>query len=244
MAEVTDPELLSLLEMPQSQINKNVTLSDGQAGVGSNEAKTREAQFASTPQLRGLLRDLGRAQMFNQRLPTGRWKARMSEIGQEFPTDWQSNPQAIADYQAFMGLRQGMAKPVIALTAPAGTTTSSKEMDTPKELELALTSVPGPDKERGANEFLINRTGVAALDKLAFNSFMDRWRANFGSVYGKDKSGRTAQQAWQQYQATPQYRQTVATPLTQLIEQNRPRARSAPRRSTLPSGWGVEVVED
>lgn len=244
MAEITDPDILAILETPQSQINKSVTLSDGQSGIGSNEAKTREAQFASTPQLRGLLRDLGRAQLFNQRIPTGRWKARVSEIGQEFPTDWQSNPQAIADYQSFLGLRQGMAKPVIALTAPAGTTTSSKEMDTPKELELALTSVPGPEKEKGANEFLINRTGVAALDKLAFNSFMDKWRANFGSVYQKDRAGRTASEAWQQYQASPQYRQTVTTPLTQLIERNRSKVRAAPKRPTLPKGWGVEVVED
>ena len=241
MAEITDPEVLSMLEMPQSQINKSLTISDGQAGVGSQEAKTREAQFASTPQLRNLLRDLARAQTFNQRLPTGRWKARVNEMGQEFPPEWQNNPRAIADYQSFLGLRQGMAKPVISLTAPAGSTTSSKEMDTPKELELALTSVPGPDKERGANEFLINRTGVAALDKVAFNSFMDRWRADCGTVYAKDQQGRTAQSAWQEYQSSPKYRDTVTTPYTELLKRNMPKVRK-PRR--LPKGWGVEVVED
>lgn len=241
MAEITDPEVLSMLEMPQSQINKSLTISDGQAGVGSQEAKTREAQFASTPQLRNLLRDLARAQTFNQRLPTGRWKARVNEMVQEFPPEWQNNPQAIADYQSFLGLRQGMAKPVISLTAPAGSTTSSKEMDTPKELELALTSVPGPDKERGANEFLINRTGAAALDKVAFNAFMDRWRADRGSVYAKDKQGRTAQSAWQEYQRAPQYKKTVTTPYTEILRSNMPRAKKQPKK--LPKGWSVEVVE-
>lgn len=215
----------------------SLVMSDGQSGVGSNEAKTREAQFGSTPQLRGLLRDLGRAQVYNQRIPTGRWSARMNEVGQEFPPGWKS--ENVADYQSFMGLRQGMAKPVIAVTAPAGATTSSKEMDTPKELELALMSVPGPDKERGANEFLINRTGTAALDKLAFNSFMDKWRGSFGSVYQKDRRGRTASEAWQEYQKTPDYRRTVMTPLTRQIERHK-----APRKPLLPKGWGVEVVED
>lgn len=205
-----------------------VTLSEGKKGIGTNEAKTREAQFASTPQLRTLGRDLAAAQGFNLRIPTGRFAARVSEVGQQFPTSWQ--PQNIADYQSFMGLRQALAKPVIALTAPAGTTTSSKEMDTPRELELALTSVPGPDKERGANEYLINRTGRAVLDKIAFNAFTDRWRAKYGSVYDKDKSGRTAQQAFADYQTSPAYKRTVLTPFTKLIGNGGrpPRARPKP----------------
>ena len=229
--EVTDPnEMKSVLGVGgMNRLMKDVTMSDGQAGVGTNESKTREAQFTSTPQLRTLGRDLARAQYFNKRIPTGRFAATVNEGVQRFPPSWQSGN--IADYQSFMGLRQSLAKPVIGLTAPAGTTTSSKEMDTPKELELALTSVPGPDKEKGANEYLINRTGKAVLDKIAFNSFSDRWRAKYGTVYGKDASGRTMAKAFSDYQTSPTYKKTVMTPFTKLIQ-------GAPKKGN--GGWKVE----
>jgi len=55
------------------------------------------------------------------------------------------------------------------------------------------------------------------LDHVAFNAFSDRWRANHGSVYGKAKNGQTMQQAWQAYQNSPVYKQTVQTPYTQLL---------------------------
>jgi hypothetical protein len=216
--DVSDPnEMKAVLGTAgMNRLIKDVTVSEGQSGVGSNESKTREAQFSSTPQLRTLARDLARAQYFNQRIPTGRWAAAQANITGKLPPNWV--PENMADYQSFMGLRQGMAKPVIALTAPAGTTTSSKEMDTPKELELALTSVPGPDKEHGANQYLIDRTGRAVLDKMAFNAFSDRWRAKYGTVYGKDAGGRTMQKAFSDYQASPAYRKTVMTPFTRLIQ--------------------------
>lgn len=193
----------------------NITISEGRQGVGAQEAKTREAQFTSTPQLRQIARDLATANVFNQRIPTGRFAANVSGVQQQFPSNWQ--PKNIADYQSFMGLRQALTKPVISLTAPSGTNISSKEMDTPRELEMALMSVPGPDKERGANNYLINRAGKATLDKIAFNAFMDRWRANNGSAYGKAKNGQTATQAWASYQNSPQYKRTVLTPYTKLL---------------------------
>ena len=206
-----------------------LTLSEGKSGIGKNEAQTREAQFTSTPQLRTIGRDLAKAQEFNRRIPTGRFNAKINEMGQTFPQSWQ--PSNVADYQSFLGLRQGMAKPLISLTAPAGSTTSSKEMDTPKELELALTSIPGPEKERQANEYLINRAGRAVLDKIAFNAFTDRWRANHGSVYDKDKRGRTAQQAFAEYQTSPTYKKTVLTPYTSLLSGGgrAPKPKAAPK---------------
>lgn len=215
----------------------NVTVSEGSKGMGTNEAKTREAQFSSQPQLRQVGRDLATAMYFNDRIPTGRFAARVSEAGQQFPTGWQ--PQHIADYQSFMGLRQGMAKPLISLMAPAGTTTSSKEMDTPKELELALNSIPGPDKEKGANTFLIDRAGRAALDKMAFNAFTDRWRSRFGSVYAKDKSGRTATSAFDDYKKTPDYQRTVLTPFSQQVQQ---RVRAKRQQAGQPQTRGFKFL--
>jgi hypothetical protein len=217
MPRVADPALLALLETSQGSINKNVNVSEGpNGGVGPREAATREGMYTSTPQLRSMGRDLATAQMFNQRIPTGRFAARVSEAAQQFPSSWQ--PDNIADYQSFMGLRQSLTKPVISLTAPSGQATSSKEMDTPKELELAQTMIPGPEKEKGANEYLINRTGRALLDRLAFNAFTQRWQSKYGSAYGKSKAGQTAAQAWAAYQQTPAYKKTVLTPYTQLLQ--------------------------
>lgn len=230
--DVTDPQEMKKVLGVQGM--KSLVVSEGRAGMGTPEAKTQEAQFTATPQIRQTLRDLATAQVLNKRIPTGRFAARVNEAGQQFPSSWQ--PQNVADYQSFLGLRQGMAKPVIALSAPAGATTSSKEMDTPKELELALTSVPGPDKERQANEFLINRTGRAAMDKIAFNAFMDRWRSKYGSVYAK-AGGKTANEVYREFTKSPAYKANAETPLTDIIER-------APRRKTKPSsGWKIERAD-
>lgn len=211
----------------------NLTVSEGKSGVGTNEARTREAQFASTPQLRNTLRDLAMAQGYNTRIPTGRFAARVNQGVQEFPTSWQGG-DAIPNYQAFLGLRQAMTKPIVALSSPAGTGPSSKEMDAVKEQELAQSMIPGPEKERGANEALINRAGRAALDKVAFNAFSDRWRSKYDSVYGKDPQGRTAQQAWLAYQRSPAYKKTVMTPYTKLLA-NGGRA-TKPQTKTVAGG--------
>ena len=238
MAEVTDPDLIAMLETSQGNINKNLNVSEGpNGGVGPREAATREGMYTSTPQLRSMGRDLATAQYFNQRIPTGRFAARVSGVEQQFPSSWQ--PNNIADYQSFMGLRQSLTKPVISLTAPTGQATSSKEMDTPKELELAQTMIPGPEKEQGANEYLINRTGRALLDRLAFNAVTQRWQAKYGSAYGKSKSGQTAAQAWAAYQQSPAYKQTVLTPYTKLLANG---GSATPPQRAMPASSDIDAI--
>jgi len=216
MAEVTDPNLLALLETSQGNINKNLNVSEGpNGGVGPREAATRETMYGSDPALHSMGRDLGTAALLNNRIPTGRWAAKQSIISGGLPPGWV--PQNVADYQKFSGLMTGLTKPIIALTSPANSTTSSKEFDNPVEVQRAQSQVPGPDKERGANDFFIDRTGRALLDRLAFNAFTQRWQAKYGSTYGKSKSGQTAAQAWAAYQQSPAYKQTVLTPYTQLL---------------------------
>lgn len=225
MPRIDDPALLQMLETPQTSINKNLNISDGQQGVGSQEAKTREAQFIAGPQRRALARDLAQAAFLNNRIPTGRFAARVNAGVQEFPPGWQNGN--ISDYQTMLGLRQAMTRPIVTMTSVAP---SSKEMDAVKEQELAQSMIPGPEKEQGANINLINRAGRAVLDQEAFNAFASRWRANHQSVYDKAKNGQTMQQAWADYVKSPQYRRTVLTPFTKLI-QPRPKA---------SGGWKVE----
>lgn len=205
MPEVTDPALLMALN------------GGGNGGkMSPYEAKTRENQFSQTPQIRQTLRDLATSQGFNTKIPTGRFAATVNNGVQQFPTSWQ--PSDVATYQSMLGLRQALTKPIASLSNPGGAGPSAREMDAVKEQELAQSMIPGPEKERGANEYLINRAGRAALDKIAFNSFSSRWRANHGgSVYATDKAGRSAEQAFADYQRSPAYKKTVLTPYTKLL---------------------------
>jgi len=201
----------------------------GSSDMGHNEAQTREGQFMATPQLWQIGRDLATATALNKAIPGGRYNYHVQSAEQQLPTGMQSAapsvqpiPQGwkntdVANFQEFQGLQQSMLKPLIALTSPNNKGVSAQEMNTPQELIMQKLVTPGPEKERPANQFLINRNGKAVLDRIAFNAFSDRWRANHGTVYGKDKSGRTMQKAWADYMNTPAYKQTVLTPYTQLL---------------------------
>ena len=63
----------------------NLAVSEGKPGIGTNEAKTREAQFQASPQLREVLRSLADAQSYNMRLPTGRFYAAKNDFWQYRP---------------------------------------------------------------------------------------------------------------------------------------------------------------
>ncbi len=235
MPEITDPALLA-------RLNGDVTVSDGQKGIGSNESRTRESQFVTQPQLRAYARQLAEAQAFNQALPTGRWRMRVNSAQEELPSGWQNGD--VANYQSMLGLQQALTKPIISLNNPPGTVTGSKEMDAVKEQEMAQSLIPGPGKERAANEYLINRAGNLILDKTAFNAFSNRWRTKFGSVYGKDARGRDANQAWADYQRSPAYKRTVMTPFTKLLANGgyapRPKAAPAPKPAGQVKFLGFE----
>ena len=227
----------------------NLVVSEGKPNIGTNEAKTREAQFQASPQLREVLRSLADAQSYNMRLPTGRFYAAKNDFWQYRPGDpgdktkqgaW--NPNQISDYQGFLGLQQELTKPLKALINPPGASMSTREMDAVAEQVMAQSMIPGPNKEFRANVDLINRSGRRALNNLAFNAFMSRWRANHGgSVYSKAKNGDTAEQAWAKYQRSPAYQQTVMTPYTTLLA-NGGRAPKA-TKPKANDGWSVEEVK-
>lgn len=193
----------------------NITMSDGQPGVGKNEATTREQQANSAVGNRSLLRDLARAHGLNQSLNPSRFQARVMMAKQEMPSGW--TDRDVAQYQILNGLQRAMAKPINQLNNPSGKPLSAQEFNTIPEQKNAMSYTPGPDISREANSYFIDRAGRQALDQIAFNQFSSRWRANHGSSYAKDARGRTAQQAWTDYQRTPAYKQTVLTPYTKLL---------------------------
>lgn len=222
--EVTDPN--EMRKVLGAKGMGNLTFSDGQEGVGTNEAKTREAQFIAGPQRRALVRDLAKAAWLNNRIPSGRFNARVQGAQQEFPPSWQKTG-AVQNFQTMLGLQQAMTKPIVTLTSVAP---SSKEFDAVREAEMAQTMIPGPTKERGTNIDFINRAGRAALDQEAYSRASDIWRARFKSVHNKSKTGMTFQQFWSDYMRSPAYKKTVLTPFTKLIQ-------GAPKKA---GGWKVE----
>jgi hypothetical protein len=215
------PQGFVLDETPAIALNEGVR----GASVGSREAATRETQTLQGPALRQLLIDLAQSQVFNRAIPTGRFAANVNMAAGQLPSGWQ--PGNVADFQSFGGLRQGMVRPILSLTSPGGQP-SSRELDTPKEQELALMSIPGPEKERAANEFLIDRVARSALDRVAFNAFHSRWRSLFGSSYAKDKRGRAASEAWSEYVQSPDYARTVTRQFTGKVNDAIARRASKP----------------
>lgn len=237
MPEVTDPALLMALN------------GSGKGGASPYENKTQESQFVQNPQLREVVRSLANAQAYNMRLPTGRFHAAKNDFFQYAPNNpgdktkpaaW--TPNQISDYQGFLGLQQELTKPLKSLINPPGSTTSGREMDAVAEQQMAQSMIPGPGKEFRANVDMINRSGRRALNHIAFNAFMSRWRANHGgSVYAKSKNGETAEQAWNRYQTSPAYNQTVQTPFTTLLN-NGGRAPKAGAKKV--SGGPVSIKDD
>lgn len=223
--DVTDPnELKKVLGTKTAGTMLGLNVTEGAGNVGSQEAKTREGQQGQNAQLAQFLKNLGRSDAYNRALPTGRWKARVSGVEQEFPSDWQSNN--VADYQSFLSLRQSMLKPAISLTTPPGATTSSKEMDTPKELEMAMTVVPGPDKEPAANRAIGDRLGLQAMEQIARNTWMQRWRAKFGTTHAKAPNGLTADEAFMRFMSSPKSA-NVRKPISQIAAEGRARRAKA-----------------
>lgn len=220
----------------------NLTVSEGSAGVGKNEATTREQQANSAVGNRSLLRDLARAYGLNQSLNPSRFQARVMMAKQEMPPSWTDSD--VAQYQMFNGLQRAMAKPINQLNNPSGKPLSAQEFNTIPEQKNAMSYTPGPDISREANNYFIDRAGRQGLDATAFNAFNARWRSKYNTTYGKDKQGRTAQQAWADYQRTPAYKATVMTPYTKLLknggrapkEQNVATVKSDADYERLPSG--------
>ncbi len=185
MPAVTDPAILA-------QLSGGTTGGDAKSGLTRNEMGTRESSQSEAQNLKQFLRMTMEAEAYNRRLPTGRFNAKVNEIGQSFPDSWKSNN--IADYQSFMGLRQRMVKPSMGILT--GSTPRSGEMNTPAEVTMQMSAIPGPEKEFGANRYLGDTAGKAAQMRLARNSWQENWRNRYGSTHTPDKRGLTMDAAF------------------------------------------------
>ena len=208
MAKITDPSLLAALG------GGNVNMTEGRGKTGTKEAGTMESAQAQNQTIRGVVGMLTRAEMFNRRLPTGRWNAAVNDVQQKFPDGWQDGD--IANYQSMQGLQQRLLKPSMSLGG--GGNVSAGEVNTPKELEMAMTAVPGPSKAKAANQYLTNALGEQALQQFSRNLFMEKWRTMHGSSHATNKSGKTAEQAFAEFLNSPKSA-PLRKPLTTYVDE-------------------------
>ena len=200
------------LQVATSSFAVNTT--EGKGRTGAQEARTMESAQAQSQTLRNVVGMLTRAEMFNRRLPTGRFEARMNGVNQEFPKSWQSGD--VANFQGFQGLQQRMLKPSMSLGGAGNV--SAGEVNTPKELEMAMTAVPGPSKAKAANQYLTNALGEQALQQFSRNLFMEKWRTMHGSSHATNKSGKTAEQAFAEFLNSPKSA-PLRKPLTTYVDE-------------------------
>ena len=220
------------LQVATSSFAVNTT--EGKGKTGAQEAKTMETSQEKNQTLRGLIGMLTRAEMFNRRLPTGRFEARMNGVNQEFPKSWQSGD--VANFQGFQGLQQRMLKPSMSLGGAGNV--SSGEVNTPKELEMAMTAVPGPGKEDGANRYLTNSVGELALQQFSRNVFMEKWRAMYGSSHALSKTGKSAEEAFAAFLNSPKSA-PLRKPLTTYVDE----AAARQKGKTAPEPKVGQIVD-
>ena len=191
----------------------NITMSDGQAGMGNKESGTREDEYKSVQANRQFLGELGRAAAYNNMIPTGRFAARVSDVEQQFPSGWQQGD--ISNYQAF-GALKGRLIPGIIMGNTGGVF-SAKMMDAAAEAERAEKMAPGPHLERGANRQIIDQLGQRAFNDLARNAFMRQWRLQYGSVNAKDKDGDSAETEFSRWANSPAGRQHTKPKISDIL---------------------------
>lgn len=236
MPEITDPNILAMLETPQSQINKNINLSVGGKGMSPAEDKIYQSEIQARGGVPEFVTDLARAEVYNRRVPSGRANALITDTSQNFPSEWQ--PGHIADAQAFRALSRNIIPGVIM--AHSGGVFSGKMMDAAAEQQDQAEAVPTYRNEKGANSAIVNRLSEKALRNYAQARFTSQWRQKYGSIAAPDENGVDALTAFNQ-----QYRKIPAgvgpkKPLTTYLDEASSRRRGKqPKR--LPKGWSVEV---
>lgn len=240
--EVSDPnEMRQVLGVGglNAIINKNT--SEGAGKLGPQEAKTAEQEMTLLGQNKTLLRNLMNLEVYNRKIPTGRFQAGVKLAAGALPSGWQ--PQDVSDYQAMGGMQQRLLRPLAGLYA--GRPIGVGEANTPKELEQLATQIPGPKLEPQANRQLFDSAGRDILEGRARLRFLRQWRSKYGSTNKTDPEGRTAEEAFQQaINAIPEGVGPKKPLTTYLDEASAKRTGKTPRKALLPKGWGVEVVED
>lgn len=207
MPEITDPEILAAL-------SGGSTGGDARTRMSTPESKRADEEYGGIPALKNLLRMNMQAEIFNRRIPTGRFAANVSEAGQQFPTSWQ--PSQIGDYQAFLGLRQKMMKPSMGLM---GSKVSASENNAVAERQQNLMAIPGPQNERSANTFLNNDIFKSAQMKLRRDTFADDWRKRYGTTMKRNPRGQTVDEALNEYMDTGPGAKWRDKPLGQYLDE-------------------------
>ncbi len=218
-------------------INKNT--SEGAGKLGAQEAKTAEQEMMLLGQNKTLLRNLMNLEVYNRRIPTGRFQARMKILEGGLPSGWQN--EDVSDYQAMGGMQQRLLRPLAGLYA--GRPIGVGEANTPKELEQLATQLPGPRLEPEANRQLLDSSGRDILEGRARLRFTRQWRDKYGSTNRTDPRGRTVEEAFQQAIGAIPDGVGPKKPLSSYLDDATAKRTGRARKPLLPKGWSWEIVE-
>lgn len=223
MPEITDPALLA-------QLTSKVTVSDGADGVSSAEAKNQAAANTQATQARGVLEGIAQQMALSRLVPSGRFNAALALQEGKLPPGWQRN--SVPLYQMMEGNATGLIQPTAELIS--GKPLGASQMNTPAEFQIWERAGVSEKIEPEALTFRGNHLGRLALQRIARTTFEKKWREAHGSIEKTDKSGRTFDQAFNQFLQSPQ-----AAPINRPLSNYLTAARN--RRLSKQSAGAAEV---
>lgn len=213
----------------------NVNVSEGRRGLGSAEAKTAEQDIQQALQARSVLGNFAHMQALNAMLPaTGRFEAAVAEAEGRLPSGWQREQLPL--YQTYRALATQAIQPTAELVS--GKPLGASQMNTPAEFEIWKSAGMSPTLQPEAARAVGDQLAAKATERIARSTFNQRWRAAFGSTGALDRRGRTIEQAWADFVASPDFEQKVRYPISRRVEQA-----IAKRQGQQSRGFKIERID-
>jgi hypothetical protein len=219
-----------LSEWDAFPVAANMTVSAGSRGVSNAEAKNQAAANTQATQARGVLEGIAQQMALSRLVPPGRLGAAVALQEGKLPKGWQRGSVPI--FQMMEGNATGLIQPTAELIS--GKPLGASQMNTPAEFQIWERAGVSEKIEPEALNFRGNHLGRLALQRIARTTFEKKWREANGSVERADKSGRTIDEAWNQFLQSP-----TAAPLNKPMTEYLAAARQ--RRLSKQNAGNAEI---
>lgn len=177
----------------------DVTVSDGKRGMSNPEAKSADAGDSQAYQAREVLRGLAYVEALNRRVPGGRFNTKVAGWEQNLPSGWQRDH--IPAWQTMEAQSRSLLMPGAELQS--GKPLGASQINSERELEYWASTIPNASQEPAAVTAGVDRLGSMALRRIAREEAAKRWRSNFGNLKALDRQGRTFEQFFDGFMASP-----------------------------------------
>lgn len=210
-----------------------ITSSDGKRGMSSSEAKSADAGDSQAFQAREVLRGLANVEALNRRIPTGRFNTAVSGWEEKLPSGWQR--EHIPLFQTMQAQSRSLLMPGAELQS--GKALGASQINSERELDYWASTIPNAAQEPAAVTAGVDRLGAMALRRIAREEFAKRWRNSFGNLKSQDRTGRTFEQAFDQFMSSPQ-----SAPVTRPLSDYVTAAQQRRTKGKMPPRGGANVL--